>query len=170
MSLSASTIAPSDVGSSGVPTQLDIVLSNGITLVWDGKSDSGNFVQNGEYLVEVQSGTGAGAVLVQEVSVQDRGSTAGAGVVTAWPNILSASNGTMVTTFHTDSSFTLTLNASIYTIAGELVHAIKGSQGSNQVTWNAAGLASGIYLAVVEEIDPSGGLLSRQILKIAVIK
>lgn len=145
-------------------------MSNGVTLVWDGKSDSGNFVQNGQYLVEVQSGTGAGAVLVQAVSVEDRNSSSGAGVVTAWPNVLRGSNGSMVTTFHTDSSLSLTLNASIYTVAGELIQVINGSQASNQATWNAAGVASGVYLAVVEELDANGGLLSRQILKIAVLK
>ncbi len=94
----------------------------------------------------------------------------GPGAVTAWPNILKASSGSMVTTFHTDSSFSLTLNVSIYTIAGELIQVIDGSQGSNQATWNATGLASGVYLAVVEEMDANGGLLSRQTVKIAVIK
>jgi uncharacterized repeat protein (TIGR01451 family) len=93
---------------------------------------------------------------------------AGAGRVTAWPNILKA--GSMVATFHTDSTSSPTLKVSIYTLAGELVQVINGSQGSNQAAWNASGVASGLYLAVVEEMDADGGLLSRQIVKIAAFR
>ncbi len=172
ISLSASTIDPSAAGTGTVPSQLNILLSNGTTIIWDGTSDNGNFVQNGQYLVEVhsQNGTGPGAVMVKQVSVEDLNASAGAGVVTAWPNILKTSNGPMVTTFHTNSSLNLTLNASIYTVAGELVHVSNGSQGGNQVTWDATWLASGIYIAVVEELDSSGGVLSRQTVKLAIIR
>ncbi len=170
MSLSASMIAPSEIGASVTPSQLNILLSNGTTIIWDGKSDSGSFVQNGVYLVEVQAGTGTGALIVQQVSVEGNNSSSGAGVVTAWPNVLNGSIGPMVTTLHTNSSLSLTLKASIYTVAGELVHVIEGSPGSNQVVWNGAGVASGVYLAQVDEFDANGGLLNRQVIKIAVIR
>ncbi len=173
MNLSASTIAPSEMNSGGgMPTQLDILLSNGTTILWDGRGDNGNFAQSGQYFVEVTNqggGAGAGSVITQRVFVEDRNSSAGAGVVTAWPNILKVSSGPLVTTFHTDSSISLTLKASIFTMAGELVQVIQGTQGSDQAAWNAAGLASGIYIAVVEETDSSGGLLSRQMIKVAIL-
>ncbi|HTC20486.1 MAG TPA: hypothetical protein VK859_06550, partial [bacterium] len=171
MSLSSSVIAPSETGSPGTPSQLDIVLGNGITIVWDGESDTGQFVQNGQYLVEVhnQDGTGGGAAIIEQVSVEDRNNSAGVGVVTAWPNLLRASNGPPVTTFHSDSAFSLTLRASIYTVAGEKVKDISGSPGSNEALWDATGLASGLYLAVVQETDSDGDLLSTQVVKVAII-
>ncbi len=173
MSLSTSTIAPSETGlGGGAPSQLEILLSNGTTIIWDGRSDNGNFVQSGQYIVEVNNqdaGMGTGTLLIQHVFVDDRNSSAGAGVITAWPNILKASSGSMVTTFHTNSSLSLTLNLSIYTVTGELVHVSNGSQGGSQVAWDATGLASGIYIASVEELDARGGLLNRQTVKIAII-
>ncbi len=171
MNLSVPMIAPSETGSGGsVPTQLNILLSNGTTIIWDGKSDNGSFVQSGEYFVELNTNGSSGGLIVKQVSVEDNNNSAGAGTVTAWPNILKASNGSLVTNFHTNSSLSLTLNASIYTVSGELVQVINGNQGSNQVAWNAAGVASGIYIAVVEEMDTDGGLLSRQTVKVVLIK
>jgi hypothetical protein len=103
------------------------------------------------------------------VAVEDRNAVNGIGVVTAWPNLLNAAKGPMTTTFHTNSSLSLTLKVSIYTVAGELVHVASGNAGANQVSWDASGVASGTYLVVAELFTPTGGLAGQQILRIAVI-
>jgi hypothetical protein len=47
---------------------------------------------------------------------------------------------------------------------------VEGLSGTNRVTWDASGLASGIYLAVITQTDENNGFVSRQVLKIAVIR
>jgi hypothetical protein len=169
--LSATVIRPGSSGP-GMPSDLKITLSNGTTVVWDGTGDGGTYVQSGQYLVEVHTvdGKGGEETVVKEVSVDDRNSAAGAGVVTAWPNRLTASNGALTTTFHSNSSQSLTLGVSIYTVAGERVTGLTGSAGTNQATWNASGIASGLYLAVVDLTDSNGTQLGKQTLKVLVLR
>ncbi len=169
--LSATVIQPGSPGP-GTPSQLTISLSNGTTVVWDGTSDSGSYVQSGQYLVEVHTtnGTGGEETVVKTVMVNDRNTTMGAGTVTAGPNVLKASNGILTTTFRTDSSQSLTLEVSIYTVAGELVTKVVGQAGTDQATWNASGVASGLYLAVVDLTNPNGNSLGRQILKVLILR
>ncbi|HTC21465.1 MAG TPA: hypothetical protein VK859_11495, partial [bacterium] len=169
--LSSTVIRPGSSGP-GMPSDLTISLSNGTTVVWDGTGDSGAYVQSGQYLVEVHTvdGQGGEETVVKEVSVDDRNSAAGAGVVTAWPNRLTASNGALTTTFHSNSAQSLTLGVSIYTVAGELVTTLEGGAGTNQASWNATGIASGLYLAVVNLTDSNGTSLGRQALKLIVIR
>jgi hypothetical protein len=167
--LSASVIQPGS-GSPGTPSDLTISLSNGTTVIWNGTSDNGTYVQSGEYLVEVHTtnGTGGEETVVKQVIVNDRNTAQGAGTVTAWPNVLKGSS--LTTTFNSNSSLSLTLEVSIYTVAGELVTKIVGQPGTNQATWNASGLASGVYLAVVDLDNSNGNSMGRQTLKVALIK
>jgi hypothetical protein len=56
-------------------------------------------------------------------------------------------------------------------MAGELAaKPANGTVGANSVTWDATGLASGMYLGVVEGLNPQGGLVLRQIVKVVVVK
>jgi hypothetical protein len=128
-------------------------------------------VQNGQYLLEVHTtdGKGGDETVVKQVSVDDRNSSAGAGKVTAWPNVLKGGAASMGTTFHTNSSMNLTLRVSIYTVAGELVRTVQGDPGTNQASWDATGLASGVYFTVMELSDPKGISLGRQTVKILVL-
>ncbi len=169
--LSSTVIEPGMAQGAGTPSQLTITLSNGTTVVWDGTTDSGSFVQSGQYFVEVHTmdGKGGETTVIKEVAVEDRNSVNGIGVVTAWPNQLVAAKGLMTTTFHNNSSMSLTLKVSIYTLAGELVQASTGAAGTNQASWDASQVASGAYLAVVEILNPNGGLAGKQILKLIVL-
>ena len=72
--------------------------------------------------------------------------------------------------FTTKTGIQLTLKASIYTLAGELVGSIEGRPGTNRVMWDASSMVSGMYLVVVEQVDDKGGHVSRQIQKIAVVR
>ena len=171
MQLSTAVIKPSLQAQGGTPSEVAVILSNGTTMVWDGKSDAGSYVISGQYFIEVHTvdGQGAQSTVVREVSVLD--SDAGRGIerIVASPNLLNAANG-YVATFKTKTAIPLTLKASIYTLAGELVGSIQGLAGTSQVIWDATGVVSGMYLAVVEQVDEKGGLLSKQTQKIAVVR
>ena len=56
----------------------------------------------------------------------------------------------------------------LYDPAGELVGKVQGAAGSGQATWDSSGLASGLYLAVVEVTGPAG-FVDRKILQIAIL-
>jgi hypothetical protein len=103
--------------------------------------------------------------VTKQVSVQEPDGT---NLVIARPNILDASKGIMGTTFTTNSSMSLTLKISLYTTAGELVKVVQGDSGSGTAYLGASGLASGIYIAVVEVKDSQDRLVSRQTLKVLV--
>jgi uncharacterized repeat protein (TIGR01451 family) len=169
--LSSTLIQPGMAQGAGTPSRLTITLNTGTTVVWDGTTDNGSFVQSGQYFVEVHTldGNGGETTVIKEVAVEDRNAVNGIGVVTAWPNQLLAAKGSMTTTFHTNSTLSLTLKASIYTVAGELVKVSTGAAGTNQASWDASGAASGTYLAAVQLFTPNGGLAGAQMLKIVVI-
>jgi uncharacterized membrane protein len=61
------------------------------------------------------------------------------------------------------------LSVKIYTIAGELVQSISGTQGKTSTQWTATGMASGLYIAAVEVQDVNGGVLEHKLLKILVL-
>jgi uncharacterized repeat protein (TIGR01451 family) len=167
--LSTSVIEPSNVTSTGgTPAQVTISLSNGTTVVWDGKSDSGSIVQNGQYFVEVHSldGQGGDTIIDQRISVLDPNN--GMGPVFAKPNILTSANG-FSTTFVDATGETLTLSVRIYTTAGELVTVVNGAPGANEASWTATGVASGLYIAEVESLNPAGGIADQKTLKLVVL-
>jgi hypothetical protein len=171
VTLSTTLIQPGSLpAGTNIPTQVKISLSNGTNVFWDGKSDTGSVVQTGQYFVEVHSldGKGGETMITQRVTVQDVNANAGVGIVTAQPNVLSPSNGT-ITTFKSSSALALTLKVSIYTLAGELVGIGQGPAGTNQTSWDAHNMASGLYIAVVELIDANGGLVGHQTVKIAIL-
>jgi len=164
VSLSSAVIQPGTPGGT-VPRQLDIILSGGATVVWDGRADNGRVVSTGKYYVEVHTSDGQGGEqqITHSVTVAGQNGQKGAGTVTAGPNSLDAANPSA--TFSSNASGTL-LKVRIYTLAGELVDDLpKGPSGT--VAWNASGKSSGLYLAVVEVSDTQG-LLAIKVLKIAV--
>ena len=166
--LSSSVIAPGGQGG-GVPDHLTIVLSTGTAVVWDGTGNSGAYLRNGQYFVEVHTtdGNGIEATVVKQVSVVGRSVGAGLGVVSASPNVVRG--GSAVVTFHNNSGLSLGMRVSLYTVDGEWVRAATGDNDSNPPRLDAGSLASGLYLAVVELNSADGGTMDRQIVKITVI-
>jgi uncharacterized repeat protein (TIGR01451 family) len=173
VTLSTKVIAPSGVATSGTPNTVTITLSNGTVVTWDGKSDSGSYVTGGQYFVEVHSSDGQGGetIVTEKITVQGQNVGLGVGTLAAEPNVINEKSGTTVVTFTMkNSGMSLSLRASIYTVAGELVKVEQGTAGEPAVvTWDTAGMASGLYLAVVEEQGANGGGLQRQIVKILVV-
>jgi hypothetical protein len=169
--LSTKVIAPTNGNSSsGVPSQLYIILNNGTTVIWDGRGDNGNLVNNGQYLIEVDTvdGKGGSSVVTQQVSVLS-GNRGNVGNIQAEPNVLTRATG-YTTTIVDSSGLGLTLTEHLYTMAGELIpqKSSTGIQGSGQVSLDLSGLASGLYIAVVDGAGANGGVVDHQILKIAV--
>ena len=166
--LSTNVIKPSYSPVGGTPSQLAVILSSGTTVIWNGMSDSGNFVQSGQYYVEVHSSDGKGgdSTVTKQVSVIGIETT---GIILAEPNILDSTKGNTSTTFTAYSTQPLSLNACLYTVAGERVAILDGPIGQGTVKWNAVGFASGIYIAVVTAKDSNGGLAFRRILKVALL-
>jgi hypothetical protein len=168
--LSSSVIEPTNgTSTGGTSSAVTISLSNGTTVVWDGKSDTGSIVQNGQYFVEIHSldGQGGDTIIDERISVLDGNN--GMGPVFAKPNILNSANG-FSTTFVDTTAATLTLSVRIYTTAGELAApVINGAAGTNEASWTATGLASGLYIAVVESLNPAGGIADQKVLKLVVL-
>jgi hypothetical protein len=127
-------------------------------------------VQSGQYLIEIHTldGKGGETVITQQVSVlgNNRGNV---GTLQAEPNVLTRATGT-TTNIMDNSGLALTLTVHLYTTAGELISqkTTMGVAGSSQVTLNVSGLASGLYLAVVDGVNAKGGVVDHQTLKIAV--
>jgi hypothetical protein len=146
------------------------IMFNGTSVVWDGTSDSGAIVTNGDYLVNVHwtDGSGGEEEVSKGVIVQRGNSAVTNGNVYAAPNIL---KGVGSTTVMANSTTPLTLTVSLYDVTGELVkRPVTGAIGSNQVTLDASGLASGLYLAVVDLADGNGHFIQQQTTKIVVLR
>jgi hypothetical protein len=165
VTLTSAVIQPGATGGT-IPTQLGILLSGGTTVIWDGRSDNGTVVTTGQYFVEVHvaDGRGGDQQITHAVTVEGKNGQSGAGVVTAVPNALSATNPTAI--FNATGAGVTQLKVRIYTTAGELVEdRLQGPSGV--VSWTPTDLASGLYFAVVEVSDAKG-LLTTKVLKISV--
>jgi flagellar hook assembly protein FlgD len=172
VTLSSNVIDPGATGAND-PNQLILVIETTgtpVTLVWDGNNDSASLVGGGRYELHVQWNNGQGSVTDITKGVLVVGARTPLGQVVAAPNLLNASSG-MITTFKVNTTQSLTLRVRVYTMAGELAaKPADGTVGANSVTWDATGLASGMYLGVVEGLNPQGGLALRQIVKVVIVR
>lgn len=85
--------------------------------------------------------------------------------VIAEPNVINGGN-THVTFKSAQAGDTL--QVSLYTLCGELVKRVQGSAGAGQCSWDAGGMASGIYFANVV-YGPPNGTTQNKILKILIM-
>ena len=84
--------------------------------------------------------------------------------VFAQPNVLADGQTTAIVKI--DSARGYTLMAQLYDVAGELIKTVTGDVGENGVVLDLKGLASGLYIVVVELKDADGKYAGRQITKI----
>ena len=166
--LSSSVIQPSDT--SGPDGTVSIISSNGLTLVWDGRSDTGSIVSNGQYQIEIHAtdGKGGEVVVSKGVLVESGNTSPITGNVFAKPSILEKGNTT--TTIAVNSNIPLTLTAKLYDLAGELLRTYRGDSGAKNVPVNVSGLSSGMYFVVVDLTNNQGGLVGHQVTQIVVRK
>jgi flagellar hook assembly protein FlgD len=168
--LSSSVIEPTQ--GAPVPGQTNSVtltLPNGATVAWDGKNDAGQIVTDGSYQLEVvlTDGKGGQEVVTQSVVVEDRNNSVTQGIPYAMPSVLKG--GATSTIIQVNSTMNLTLTVSLYDTAGEKVKApVTGGVGTRQAPLDVGGLASGLYLVVVDIYDTNGHFLQKQITKIVI--
>jgi flagellar hook assembly protein FlgD len=172
--LSSPVLKPSLQPSSGQPTQLIVTLNTGITLDWDGTSDKGSVVQGGQYYIEINStdGKGSSSELTQTIVVMGGGAS-GIQSMAASPNELTFANGTTSTRFKVKASMTVSVEATIYTVAGERVATVENdpTNPNESQVWDANGHASGLYIAIITARDPAtNGIISRQTSKFLIIR
>ncbi len=155
---------------SGSGSSLQIVVDTTgtpVTLTWDGTDNSATNVTPGTYTIELHwdDGQGQTSNITRSVVVVSGGAS---GTVIAEPNVLTS--GQTLTKFNgTGIANAWTLNAKVYTIAGELVKSIPGSPGTATAQWDASGMASGVYIVAVQVRDANGGVLDNQLLKVLVL-
>ena len=170
--LSSNILDPGNTSGQGAPGSVNVdVVTNqagdGLTLTWDGRTDTGSTVSNGQYMLEVHWADGSGdTVITRDVVVLGSGSSPAGGRVYAYPQILTGGDTTTVFKINTPS---LTLIVTMYDLAGERIEApFSGPPGSSAAPWNSAGVASGLYFAVVKIVDGNGLFVDRQVTKIIV--
>ena len=167
--LSGSVIEPG-APSGAVPNQLTITLADGTTVTWNGTNTNGAYVQSGQYFLEIHTdnGNGSQTTVIKQVSVDGRSIGSGLGIVTAAPNRVGRNSGPV--TFTNNSAMNLLMKVNLYTTDGELVKTVTGDNGVNPPVLTTGGLASGLYIAVVDLQNPNGGgAMGRQTLKIVIL-
>ena len=152
----------------GNNSEVAITSGSGMTVVWDGRSDTGTIVTNGRYQIEVHytDGKGSEQTVSRGVIVESTNSPLTNGNVTAGPNILK--NGQTITTVRVNSAVNYTLVVRLYDVAGELLRTVEGTKGSNQATVDVKGLSSGLYFVVADLRTPQGGLAGKQTTQIVI--
>jgi hypothetical protein len=160
--LSSDVIQPG-AGFDAAQSTLTVSVSGGPSVVWDGRNDDGTTVGDGTYFVEVRTDgeQGSETIVVKAVSVL--GATT-AGVARAWPNVLTRGNRLCEVV----ASPGETVQAVVYTSAGEKAGVLWGETGSGRARWDSEGLASGLYFLVVSVRDSAGRYKGRSVLKIIV--
>jgi len=171
VNLNSSVITPGVVTSGNTSTLRIIVNTSGtpVTLIWDGTNNSATVVKPGTYTIQLHWDNGQGQTTDISRTVVVLAGAGASGTVVAEPNMLSP--GQMTTTFNgTGIANAMALSVKIYTIAGQMVPAtISQTPGIAIAQWNATGMASGLYLAVVEAQNSSDGIIQTQTLKILVL-
>jgi hypothetical protein len=150
--LTASVISPSNGVSDGVPTT-SVMSGSSVLGTWDGRNNSGDIVNNGQYYIEVnvqdgKSGSSSVDLAVEVLSARDGGKT-----MVVKPNVLTKANPVGVIDGGVLGG---TVNAKVYAITGSLVMNVTGQTGAGTVSLNSATLASGMYILVGEVRDGSG--------------
>jgi hypothetical protein len=165
--LSASAFS---AGVSGNPVTITVDTSgNPVTLTWDGTNNSATAVSPGSYTIEVHWNNGQSGTANISRTVLVVPANGPAGTVMAEPNVLEP-NPTLTTTFTANGvPNAWALNVKIYTLAGQRVATLQGASGTATAQWTAAGIASGLYFAVVEVQNSDGGVIERQTLKLLVL-
>jgi flagellar hook assembly protein FlgD len=171
VNLSSSVISPGPSASgTGANLQIIVVTSGApVTLTWDGTNNSATVVTPGSYTIQLNWDNGQGATTDISRTVLVTPPSGSTGVAMARPNVLEPSQ-TMTTTFDGSGvTNAYTVNARVYTISGQLITSIQGTPGAASALWNASGMASGIYFAVVDVLNANGGNIDHQTFKLLVL-
>jgi flagellar hook assembly protein FlgD len=170
VNLSSTVIQPGSTSATASNLQIIVVNSGSpVTLTWDGTNNTGTVVTPGTYSIQLNWDDGQGQTTDISRTVLVTGGGGVTGTVVAEPNVLEPGQ-TLTTTFNgMGITNAYTVNAKIYTIAGQLVASVQGTPGMQSTQWSATGIASGLYFAVVEVQDANGGVIEHQTLKLLIL-
>jgi len=162
--LSGEVLTP---GSAGPSNQILITAGSAVSVVWDGRADTGAMAQNGTYYINlILADGGSQTEVTRSIVVLSNGASPIAGRVVASPNVIRPAGPPL--TFSIQSAQVYILTAKLYDVAGELVRKFTHSSETNEVDGPTDGLASGVYIAVVTVEDTRGLFVGRQTLKVLV--
>lgn len=168
--LSPGIITPSLVNPNGNGNYLTITLGSGRSFTWNGTGDGGAILSSGQYYLEIKSqmANGPEEEIVMPFMVQGNGSGI-PGVVLA-PNPVNMNQISQARfLINTNGARVDSVDIKIYTMAGELADTLSSPGSPTQITWDLTQKrwSSSTYIAVVE-LNGNGGVLARQILKVAI--
>ena len=170
MALSSSVVDPTgNGGTHGGVTLVVAASTSSVTLTWDGTNDAGSLVTAGHYQIQAHwsDGKGGSSDITRGILVAPHRDPV-RDWVWAYPNRLSTGTGNPYAVFSSvDPNLTLIIR--IYDLAGELVGERRGLGGTPDTTWDASGLASGLYLVLVEGRNAQGRLEGTKTLKLLVV-
>jgi len=174
MNLSANVFRPGISTAAGSPNVQILVMTSSsatVTLLWNGMNDTGMMVTPGQYAIEVHWTNGQGGVsdIKREILVMAGSGTEG--VVVARPNELLINKGISTTIFDGSKVANSTsLQVKVFTVTGELAAVLVSSSGTPMISWNATGMASGIYVASVQVFDGNENMVHQQFVKVLVLR
>ena len=163
--LSSSVLNPGTDPSTGAPQAVAVVFSDGSSAVWDGRSDSGTYVGDGPYTLEINSTDSQGAQTHIHLSVSVLADGPALTQARIPPNVLTIANPIA----WVEGPPGTTIRVTVYDLAGEKVSSVQGAAGAGNAQWDSSGLSSGLYLALVETGD-SQGVWNRSVLKLLIQK
>ena len=164
MALSAFTPDPVGVGGS-----ITIYLNGQIVAIWDARDDKGKFVPNSFYHFVMEEHSAEGNIILLERDAFVSPYHGEVVALMAAPNIGRPGDILQFTASFAGNPADGRSKLRIYTIAGELVQSLPFSGGA--AAWdltNANGqtLASGVYLGVLDGIDPTNGQKFNKVIKL----
>jgi flagellar hook assembly protein FlgD len=136
-------------------------------IIWNGTNDNGQLVTNGQYFIQVVTTDGSGSTVVVTKAITVLAGNIVEDVYAA-PNLIKKPNEPIV--FYAKSPQALNLLVKIYDTDGELVQRLDALPGNNEATWIPRGVASGLYLAVVELRTDAGTIIGQKIIKVVILQ
>jgi hypothetical protein len=174
MNLSTNVFRPGSspaLGASNVQILVMASSSATVTLLWNGASDAGTMVTPGQYSIEVHWTNGQGSVADIKRQILVMAGSDEVGMVVARPNELMMNKGINTTTFDGSKvANAVSLKVKVFTVTGELVAALSSPPGIPMISWNATGLASGIYISSVQAFDGSDNMVHQQFVKVLMMR
>ena len=168
-SMSVSGFTPNAAGPGGT---IAIYLNGQVVTTWDATDKNGNRVPNSYYHFVIEEHTAEGRTVVLARDAFVASNHEGEVSLTARPNIGRAGGTMLFSASFAGVPADEQSNIRIYTVAAELVRTIKLSNGT--ATWSleteeGTPAATGVYLAVLDGINPTNGQKLVKITKVSVL-
>lgn len=151
---------------SGVKFMMQNSSGGQVTTTWDGKSNSGQVVSPGSYIVQLVDNDN-GRIVVQSKSFVVLGDLSSSSFrLIMGPNPVGPTDHELVFSF-SGIQAGQTAHVKLYNVAGELIGQAAGSVGGNRVVVRVGNWSSGLYVVVAESHD-GPMVVSRQLQNFAV--